>query len=92
MNSPTQIVDRHLASCLQDGRPAAHRMVISVTVERVAAGRRFLADLIMFDGKPASIEVYCSPAGLWSHRFIDLPGGDCHISGGRWRRTKSLAA
>lgn len=84
--TPVQIVHTHLASCLRPSAPRVHRMVIAASVVAGSDGREFVADLILFDGKPAKVAVRHGPTGLWSHQFTELPGGNCCLSRGRWRR------
>ncbi len=40
----------------------------------------------MFDGQPATVEVFRVGTQLWGHRWTDMPGGACSWEDGRWIR------
>lgn len=78
-----------LLDCLPDGVPASFSEIVSVRWEGRASRRVAIASLIMFDGRPGAVEVR-QVGPCTSHRFTELPGGDCSYEGGRWIRIKDL--
>jgi len=45
----------------------------------------------MFDGQPATIEVFGLSFGGFGHRWISHPGGDAFYEDGRWQRVREAA-
>ena len=77
-------VAERLQACLPPGVPPSYREIVSARYERSGAARAAIADLIMFDGLPARVQI--STIGLMPQRYTDLPGGDLSFEGGRWIR------
>lgn len=77
------IADR-LQACLPDGVPPAYREIVSASFEGSGANRKAVADLIMIDGHPATVEI--STWGLMPQRYTSLPGGALSFEDGRWLR------
>lgn len=80
-----------LLDCLPDGVPASFSEILSARWEGRASRRVAIASLIMFDGRPGTVEVR-QVGPCTSHRFTDLPGGDCSFEDGRWVRVDDLQA
>jgi|GEM_PF-5523843 len=80
-----------LLDSLPAGVPASFSEIVSARWEGRASRRVATASLIMFDGQPGMVEVR-QVGPCTSHRFTDLPGGDCSYEGGRWVRVDSLQA
>jgi len=89
------VVERHLASCLPHDVPPVHRAVQSAKqVRRGSDTAIYRADLVMFDGLPATVEV--SVAGdesvrSESHRWTVMEGGAASFEDGRWQRIREAA-
>ena len=80
-----------LLDCLPDGVPPSFSEIVSARWEGRAPRRIAVASLTMFDGHPGVVEVR-QVGPCTSHRFTDLPGGDCSYEGGRWVRVDNLQA
>ncbi|SEB78541.1 hypothetical protein [Rhodobacter sp. 24-YEA-8] len=83
MKAQDFIADR-LQACLPDGVPPAYREIVSASFEGSGANRKAVADLIMIDGHPATVEI--STWGLMPQRYTSLPGGHLSFEDGRWQR------
>lgn len=87
------IVRSALLSVLPPGVPPSFRSIAGARFDGAGRSRNATADLIMFDGQPATVEVDQSAEGLWRHRWLSLPGGSVSWEGGRWvRRPKDVAS
>ncbi len=84
--SATGIVRDHLASVLPPGTPPKYREIVSARFFGTGRSRQAIADLVLFDGLPATVRVFGWRRGMAGHCFIDLPGGDCSFEDGRWIR------
>lgn len=75
----------HLSGCLPPGAPLSFRRI--VTAEFVGTGRKRKAVgcLEMFDGQPATVEVFRA-GKIQGHRWTDMPGGACSLEAGGWVR------
>lgn len=84
------VAESYLASILPHGTPPRHRSIIRS--RHVGAGRRrmIVADLEMFDGLSATIEIFSWNDRL-GHRWTNLPGGDVYFKNGRWQRESEAA-
>lgn len=83
--SAKQLIIEHLASCLPPGVPASYQCISGARLAGYGKGRRAIGDLVMFDGKPARIEVL-ERDGVRSHRWIEVQGGAVSFKDGRWQR------
>jgi hypothetical protein len=75
----------HLASCLPPGAPQIYRAIHNphfVTRERKQVA---IAELELFDGQAATIEVFIWNFGV-AHRWTRLDGGNAFFANGRWQR------
>lgn len=83
-------VDAHLNGCLPPGVPRSYRRIVKA--KRVGSGRHQVlrAELIMFDGEPATVEVFKAGEAfgitMWGHHWTSMPGGACAFEDGRWQR------
>jgi hypothetical protein len=89
------VVEGHLASCLPEGVPPVHRQVVSAErLHHRADKSTYRAELRMFDGLPATVEV--SVAGedsirSESHRWLSMEGGAASFENERWQRVWEAA-
>lgn len=83
--SASEYVNAALLDCLPEGVPPSFAAIVSARWEGRAPRRVAIASLTMFDGQPGAVEVR-QVGPCTSHRFTDLPGGDCSFEGGRWVR------
>lgn len=83
-------IDAHLASCLPPGTPAIHQSVESAWWVKKGRGRTAIGKLILFDGQPATIEVFQWAAQAFGHRWLDMVGGAAFYEDGRWQREEHL--
>lgn len=74
-----------LLDCLPEGVPPSFSEIVSARWEGRAPRRIAVASLTMFDGQPGTVEVR-QVGPCTSHRFTELPGGDCSFEGGQWVR------
>lgn len=80
------LVDNHLASCLPVGCPPCHRLVIKARFVGVGKKSVAIADVEMFDGQAAKIEVFRWGLGGLGHRWTEMAGGCAFYEDGRWQR------
>lgn len=83
-------VGNYLASILSNGTPPVHLSVDSARA--VGRGRKqvIVADVTMFDGLPATLEIFQHGPGMLGHRWARMDGGTAFFEGGRWQREASL--
>lgn len=81
-----EVVAEHLAACLVPGMPPSHRAIRRAYLQGKGRNWRAIAELEMFDGKTATVEVFERPSGGYGHRWIEMPGGDVYFEAGQWRR------
>lgn len=74
-----------LQGVLAPGTPPSWRTIDGARWVGTGKHRRAHADLTMFDGKPATVEAW-ERGGIRTHRWTEMPGGDCSFEGGRWIR------
>lgn len=74
-----------LLGVLPDGVPPSWQAVISAKTAGAGRNKTITAQLLMFDGQSATVRLSRWSMG-WSHRWLDLPGGDISYEGGRWVR------
>lgn len=90
--SAAQIVREHLLSVLPRGVPPCFSSIRS----GVATGRGrktiYRAELVMFDGRSATVEVFGSGPGLKGHRWTAMDGGAAFFENGKWQREPPVAA
>ena len=82
MNRATLIVEDVAKASLPDGAPLFFREVRSARFE---GKNRVTADVIMFDGLPATIRLTRWAFG-WSKGWDSMPGGDIYLEAGQWKR------
>ncbi len=68
--------------------PTSHRSIVGA---RFDGKHRVTAELEMFDGQPATVELkrWTAGDGLiggWSVHFMELPGGNVMWTGSQWER------
>jgi hypothetical protein len=90
MNAAASLITEHLASCLPPDVPPSYQSISNARLAGYGKGRRAIADLIMFDGKAAQIEV-TERDGMRRHRWISLEGGAVFFENGRWQRESEPA-
>lgn len=79
-----------MRNCLPDGVPLSFELT-SARWLRKGNGRRAEASVVMFDGQPATLEVWAwSSEGGHAHMWKDMPGGDATFEGGRWVRVSDI--
>lgn len=76
----------HLASCLPSGVPPIYRSITNARFFDQDRKQVATADLEMFDGQFATIEVFIWNLGI-AHRWTRFLGGDAFYEDGRWQRT-----
>lgn len=79
-------VERHLASCLPDGVPPCHRRIVKARFKGHGRKSVAVAEVEMFDGQPATVEVFTWGPGCFGHRWTDMTGGCAYYEDGHWRR------
>lgn len=90
MDDAAATADTHLRGCLPPGVPVSYRQI--VRAKRIGSGRRQIirAELVMFDGEPATVEVFKAGevlgVAMWGHYWTAMPGGPCSFEEGRWQR------
>lgn len=75
----------HLASCLPPGVPPIYRSIRNARFFERDRRQIATAELEMFDGQPATVEVFIWRLGV-AHRWTNLVGGDACYEAGRWQR------
>lgn len=79
-----------LLAVLPPGVPPSFSEVASAHFAGSGRTRRAVARLVMFDGQPATAEVFVGgrfgDCTCWGHRWTDMPGGACSWEGDRWVR------
>lgn len=75
-----------MRECLPDDVPLSFA-VVSARWMRKGAQRRAVAEVVMFDGAPATLEVWTwSSEGGHAHMWKSMTGGDATFEVGRWVR------
>jgi hypothetical protein len=82
---------RHvLLAVLPPGVPPSFREITAARFVGTGRARKAVADLVMYDGRPATAEVdvggRLGDSTVWRHRWTDMPGGACSWEGDRWVR------
>ena len=80
------IIRAHLMGCLPPGVPASFQAITAARFEGSGRRRKAIGQVQMFDGQPATVEVFQASDVIWGHRWTEMPGGACSWEGGRWRR------
>lgn len=91
MLTASEYVRAALLDCLPEGVAPSFAEIASARWEGRTPRRIAVAELIMFDGRPGTVGVR-QVGPCTSHRFTDLPGGDCSFDDGRWVRVPALSA
>lgn len=89
-NTAAILVAEHLASCLPPGVPPSYQSITNAKLAGYGKGRRAIANLVMFDGKAARIEV-TERDDFRKHRWLLLEGGDVAFENGCWQRVSEAA-
>jgi hypothetical protein len=79
-------VNSCLRSVLPDGVPPSFQSIDSAHFEGSGRQRKAIANLTMFDGETATVQVWEWGGGSYAHRYTAMPGGDCSFDHGRWVR------
>lgn len=80
-------VASYMASCLPHGVPPCHRLIANARFVGFGRRRVAVADVEMFDGQPATIEVFrWGPMNAFGHRWTAMQGGAAFYEDGRWQR------
>lgn len=78
-------IDRALRDCLPPGIPPSYTAIECARWDGRGRARKAVGQLRMFDGQPATVEVF--EAGVCTgHRYTEMPGGNAYYEGGRWLR------
>lgn len=85
----SSLVEKHLADCLPPGTPPYHRAIL--TARYVGTGRKrvAIANVEMFDGLPATVEVFRWGANAFGHRWTAMEGGAVYFEDDRWHRDEA---
>lgn len=83
--SASEMVADHLASCLPPGTPPCYRSIVHAHYMGSGKKRLAVAELEMFDGQPATLEVFQWGLGR-GHRWTFMSGGNAFFEDGRWQR------
>ncbi|WP_342152391.1 hypothetical protein [Methylorubrum sp. SB2] len=79
-----------LLACLPPGVPPSFQEIVSARYVGSGRQRRARAELRMFDGLPAIVEVFIGGVALGvpmpGHQWMEMEGGPCAFEGGRWQR------
>jgi hypothetical protein len=90
---PGEVIVRVLTSCLPPGSPLSFRRIESAQFVGQGRSRKAVGRVEMFDGQPASVEVFCAGQMLgvdvWGHEWTEMAGGACFLEDGEWHRTAS---
>jgi hypothetical protein len=81
----SEVVDAHLLECLPPESPRGYDIVEARFISS-PSGRACLANLRMFDGEHAEVEVFSKDGDSWAHRWIDVGGAPAELMNGTWRR------
>ena len=88
--SATDAVRLVLLAALPPSVPPSFREIISAHFAGAGRERRAVSRLVMFDGGPATVEVFMGGKmgihPVWGHRWTEMPGGACSWEGDRWVR------
>jgi len=84
MNVATYI-DHALRDCLPPGVPTSYIAIESAYWDGRGRSRKAVGHLRMFDGQPATVEVFQAGVCI-GHRYTDMPGGNAYYEGGAWLR------
>lgn len=88
--SAAEAVRLVLMAALPPGSPPSFREIAAARFTGSGRGRVAVADLVMFDGLPATAEVFAGGKMLghtvWGHRWTKMAGGPCVLEDGRWQR------
>ncbi|WP_374453784.1 hypothetical protein [Phenylobacterium sp.] len=90
LTTAASVVRDTLLAVLPPGVPPSFDRIVSARF--IGTGRRRIAsaDLVMFDGSPATVEVWI--AGVCTaHRWTSMPGGSAFWDGDAWRRDVEIA-
>jgi hypothetical protein len=87
---PAHVVENLMACAGRVGAPPPVQRIVSWVDREVEGVTHTFAELIMFDGQPATLQVF--PNGEvrgrihWGGYFTYNPGGDIDFKDGRWQR------
>lgn len=81
--SALKIVMETAKAALPGGCPLPFSAVVRARFDD--SRNRILADVVMFDGKPATMRLTRWAYG-WAKGWDSLPGGDCSFENGQWQR------
>ncbi|HYC66627.1 hypothetical protein [Brevundimonas sp.] len=82
-------IDAALRDVLPEGVPAFFTAVESAHWRGRGRGRIAVGRLRMFDGQPATVEVWSS-GFCTGHRFTEMAGGAASYEGARWVRVADI--
>lgn len=78
-------IDQALRDCLPPGVPTSYSAIESAYWDGRGRARKAVGRLRMFDGQPATVEVF--QAGVCTgHRYTEMPGGNAYYDGKAWLR------
>ena len=78
------VVRAVLMDALPKGTPPSFRRVLST--RRLMSPNKVIAELEMFDGLRAEVEVWQWSTIGWAHKWNSMPGGDISFENGCWVR------
>ena len=84
--SAETLIREHLIGCLPPGSMPSFRRIISAAFDGTGRKRKAIGRLEMFDGQPATVEVFQWGPNAWGHRWADMPGGACSLEPSGWVR------
>lgn len=83
--SAADTVNEALRGCLPPGAPTSFASITSVETFGKGRNQSIVANLVMFDGLKAQVELSKWSMG-WSHRYTYMEGGPCSFDGEKWCR------
>jgi hypothetical protein len=84
-----QMVLDCLTACLPPGVSLSFRRIVRARFEGSGRRKRSVADVEMFDGRHATVEVWQYAPGAWAHRWPTMDGGAAYWDGSAWRRDEA---
>jgi hypothetical protein len=82
------LIAEHLAACQPPAETPIYRAIKHALYVGFGPKRVAMAELEMFDGQAATIEVYAWGVDCLAHRWTRLDGGFIACEGGRWVRRR----
>lgn len=80
-----QTVQLAMEAVLPPGVPPCFREITSAHFRRAGRRKVAVADVIMFDGRSSTVEVW-RQGFCTVHRWTLMPGGNAYWTGSEWRR------